>query len=358
MPGSAVQAQGIAQIQGRIVRPAAGDTVGVTGVRVVLHGVGRAKQGAVDSVTSGADGRFRFRFAPDSTVVYLLSARYREIEYFSSRITGTEGDTDVRVVVFDTSTTVPIEVRARYLLAGAPDPDEGRSVVDVVVLRNPSSATRLAPDSVTPVWSMALPTGALRTVVDDGSEVSPDAVTIRNDSVLIFAPLGPGSRQLVLTYFFDDATDQVVVPFPIGTDSVTVLVEEPAVRVITPGLRESAEQVAGQPVRSWTGPLPAGAVVTFRFPGPSRAPGWLLGALVALMIGVMAVVGLRRRPRPSGQPAAPDLSVEDLVNAVAALDNAHRDRSPGTDVEREYQSRRAALRRQLDRALARTRASS
>lgn len=348
-----------AQINGRVVRTRGVDTVGTPGVRVVLHGVGESRQGPIDSLTSGVDGRFRFRFARDSTTVYLLSARYREIEYISSPVPVSERAAEMALVVSETSTTVPIEIRARYLLVGAPDPDEGRSVVDVVVLRNVTDSTRVSPDSMTPVWAMVLPTGILRTVVDEGTEVSRDGVTVRNDSVLVTAPLAPGSRQLVLTHYLATESERFEVPFHSRTDSVTVLAEEPDVLVDAPGLREVSEQIAGQPVRGWVGTLQAGAIITLRFPGPPQTPGWLLGALVALVIGVMGlgVMKLRARGAAVEAPGVPD-RVADLVTAIATLDNGHRGVAPGSAAEHQYQEQRAVLRRRLDRALARARPSS
>ena len=72
---------------GRVLRPAGEDSVPVPGVRVVLHRVGEAEQGPVDSIASGPDGGFRFTLVRDTSVLYLLSARYHGIEYFSSVLT-------------------------------------------------------------------------------------------------------------------------------------------------------------------------------------------------------------------------------------------------------------------------------
>ncbi len=356
---SAVPVAGLwaqAQVHGRVIRTRGADTVGTPGVRVVLHGVGDSAQGPIDSLTSGADGRFRFRFARDSTTIYLLSARYREIEYISSPIPFSGDAAEMALLVSETSTTVPIEIRARYLLIGAPDPDEGRSVVDVVVLRNLTDSTRVSPDSMTPVWAMALPTGVRRTMVDEGTEVSLDGVAVRNDSVLVTAPLAPGSRQLVLTHYLAADSERFEVPFRVRTDSVTVLAEEPAVLVDAPGLRETSQQIAGQPVRGWVGAVEAGSIITLRFPGAPETPGWLLGALVALVIGAMGLgmVKLRARSAAIEVPPIPD-RVADLVTAIAALDNSHRGLAPGSAAERQYHEQRAGLRRRLDRALARAR---
>ena len=66
------------------------------------------EQGPVDSTAADARGRFRFRFRADSGAVYLLSARYREIEYFSTPVhLGARPDTAIRLVVYDTSSRHP-----------------------------------------------------------------------------------------------------------------------------------------------------------------------------------------------------------------------------------------------------------
>jgi hypothetical protein len=57
------------------------------------------EQGPIDSTTADAAGRFHFRFPADSGSVYLLSARYREIEYFSTPVhLGARPDTAIRLV--------------------------------------------------------------------------------------------------------------------------------------------------------------------------------------------------------------------------------------------------------------------
>ena len=69
------------------MRLAGADTVAVRGAAVVLHRVGRAAQGPVDTTVADAAGRFRLRFTPDTSAAWLLSARFAGIEYFSAPIT-------------------------------------------------------------------------------------------------------------------------------------------------------------------------------------------------------------------------------------------------------------------------------
>src|SRR3954467_9123507 len=70
-------------VAGRVLLPRDADTVPVPGARVVLHRVGRDAQGPLDSVTADASGRFRFRFRADTGALYLLSARWGDVEYFA-----------------------------------------------------------------------------------------------------------------------------------------------------------------------------------------------------------------------------------------------------------------------------------
>ena len=105
-----LHAQKPTQASGRLLRVMAKDTVPVPGARVVLHRVGRAVQGPVDSTMSGPRGQFTFRFVPDTAAIYLLSSGWQGIEYFSTPLhtDPTAPDTGLMVVVSDTSSTVPI----------------------------------------------------------------------------------------------------------------------------------------------------------------------------------------------------------------------------------------------------------
>ena len=140
-------ARGVAQTvaAGRVVRPAGADSVPVPSVRVVLHRVGQLEQGPEDSTVSGPGGGFRFRFHADSGAVYLLSARYRDIEYFSTPVhtNAARPDTAIRLVVYDTSSRVPVTLAARHLVIPRPSEDGSREILDLVILSNPGTRTKL-----------------------------------------------------------------------------------------------------------------------------------------------------------------------------------------------------------------------
>ena len=149
----------------------------------------------MDSTTSARDGRFRFRFTPDTSAIYLLSARYAGVEYFSPpvQLDSARRDTAISVVVYDTSSTAPIELAARHIVIPRAGDDGTREVLDLVVLQNQGTVARVAPDTLGASWSAPLPPGSEGLDVGQG-DVSPDAIVRRNDSIFMAAPIGPGRR--------------------------------------------------------------------------------------------------------------------------------------------------------------------
>ena len=295
-------AQQRAVVSGRIVRTVPGDTVPASGVRVVLHRIGQTVQGAIDSLRTPADGRFRFGLVRDTAALYLVSARYGGIEYFSDPISldSTATPPALTLLVADTSSTVPVDLAGRYLVIGAPDPQRHRTMVDLFVLRNPGTVTRVARDSMTPLWSAVLPAGATsHRVAETGSEVSAQAVQFRGDTMLVFAPLSPGLKQLLVEHLFPAALSQVSVPLGEGAAQLQVVTEEPGVIVTGAGMRRAESQVIDdRPLARWVGQGGRGGALELSFPGPGRNETPMVVALVALMAGGLvagAWLGFRRR---------------------------------------------------------------
>jgi len=97
-------------------------------------------------------GRFGFRFAADTASVFLLSARYAGIEYFSrpARATAGRPDTGLVILVADTSSSAPVRLAGRYLMIGRPEQAGRRGALDLIVLQNRGTTTRVARDSTMP----------------------------------------------------------------------------------------------------------------------------------------------------------------------------------------------------------------
>jgi hypothetical protein len=292
-----------ARVGGRVVLVGAGDSLPVAAA-VVLHRVSRTEQGPVDSLRTGADGRFAFRAALDTAGIYLVSAHWAGVAYFGRPVPAAEArrGAEVTVAVADSSSAQPVRVTSRHLVIGAPEEGITRQVIEVIRLRNPGPASRVAPDTISPALSLPLPAGAAELVSAEGDFSGP-AVELRAGRLEIIAPIPPGDAQFLVTYHLD-AEGDAALRFDSGVDSLEVLLEETDASVKADWLRPSPPDPAA-PVRlaGWTGRAAPGAILVLRFPrGPSRVPRWLLPALV-LLLGASLVLATaralaRRHPGP------------------------------------------------------------
>jgi hypothetical protein len=339
-------------VSGRVVRATASDTVGVPGVQVMLHEVGRTRQGPVDSTVAGTNGEFRFRFRADTSSVYLLSSGWAGIEYFSTPVRSlpAQPDTGLLLVVSDTSSAAPVGVVSRHIVIGKPSGDGIRAVLEIVVLQNNGPLTRVARDSLQPTWSTRLPSRAVGFQPGQG-DVSADALVFRDGTVQLFAPIAPGEKQLLYTYQLPSGPGTVRMPLqePVGT--MNILLEE-FDRTVTGGgiVRGDSQAIEGRSFRQWSGTVPAGSVIAIRF--PSLGTRWILPALVsavALSLAFVAIRALRGLPpvAPAG-PAAP------MLDQLARLDAQYRDREGQVPAEEwnRYQADRQRLKEELSRQLA------
>ena len=329
------------------------DSTPIPGARVVLHQVGRALQGPLDSTRTDRRGRFRFAFRPDTSALYLLSVRHAGIEYFSPAVhTNPERpDTAIRVIVYDTSSTAPVSLEARHLVLTRPGEDGSRSVLDLIVLLNSGQRTRVAPDSAGASWGGLLPRGTIGLELGE-SDVSPDAVIRRGDSLLVEAPLAPGEKQVTVQYVVPAGSKDLELRFTEPASAVNVLAEERDVVVSGGSLVLADSQVLqGRSFRRWTGAVPAGGTLRVALPRRARVPQWLLPALVAAVVLVLTGAGwhfLARRPRsPTASPAV-------LLDAIAVPDARYLGREGETSAEDwgSYQMDRGRLKAQLEAALA------
>ncbi|HKU60618.1 MAG TPA: hypothetical protein VJQ44_05320, partial [Gemmatimonadales bacterium] len=271
-----------ARAAGVVVRAEASDSVPVPGVRVVLHRVGQMEQGPIDSTAADGAGRFRFRFRADSGAVYLLSARFRDIEYFSTPVhLGARPDTAIRLVVYDTSSRTPVTLAARHLVVPRPDESGTREILDLVILRNAGDRTRVAPDSLGTTWLGTVPSGSEGLDVGE-SDVSPDAVVRRGDSLLVSGPIAPGEKQLVLQYRMPARERKLELAIPSGA-RVNVLVEEAGSRVTGPVAVADSQELQGRSFRRWTGVPAAAGRITILLPEPPGAGQRWLAPLVGLL---------------------------------------------------------------------------
>lgn len=359
-----------------MLRTSGRDSIPLPGARVILHRLGRGAQGPVDSVLADRSGRFRFRFRPDTSAVYLLSARYAGIEYFSPpvHLNPERPDTLLAIVVSDTSSRAPVELVGRHLVVGSARRDGSRPALELLVLRNRSDRTRVAPDSTTPTWAVSLPVGSIGLEVQQG-DYSPDAVVRRGGRLALMAAVAPGEKQIVVEYVLPAGLDRVEVPMEQGAEAVNVLVADPGARVEGPGLAPAdTQRIEGRTYRHWSGAVPAGATIRIRLPRAGPVPEWLLPAMVAALaaalLGAAGWAALRgratrpgrtpagaTRPAPAlaGAPGPPPAPAADaLVTRLAELDLRYAGRRAEVAPEEwaGYEAERARLKAELAAALA------
>jgi len=329
---------------GRVMRIAGTDTLPVVRALVVLHRIGRAQQGPVDTTLTDTRGQFRFRYATDTTAVFLISAGFAGIEYFSTALQGTAATPDSGLILFvaDTSAAAPVQVASRHIVISKPDKSGLRPALEIVVLQNGGTTTRVAGDSAHPVWRARLPTGAVGAQAGNG-DYSPEALLFRGDSVLLFAPVAPGDKQLIYTYSLPANPGRVRVPMLDSVAVLNLLLEEQEVPVRGAGLTRAGPQtIENRTFEQWNGPAPAGAVLEIGFGGGLSR--WLLPALVSLVALVLAFVTIRTlRRRRSAQPEIP------VLDQLAHLDARFAGKQADTPAEEwtRYQEERAALKARL-----------
>jgi hypothetical protein len=336
-------------VTGRVL---AADSTPVGGTRVVLHRIGPDVQGPLDSTRSDRGGRFRFAFRPDTAAFYLLSSRHSGIEYFSPPVSTNPGrpDTAISIVVYDTSSSAPVQVEARHLVVTRPGEDGSRGALDLIVLQNTGRLTRVTSDTLHPTLSLRLPAGTSGLQVGE-SEVSAASVRRRGDTLMISAPIAPGEKQITVQYQIPAGRSTLELPVQGTGQKVNVLLEETGGRVSGAGITLADSQVIqGRSFRRWTGVTPAGGVIRISLPGPPLTAGWLLLALVfslgaALLVAAGYVVSRQRHT----QIPAPG-----LLDAIAALDARYlgrREETPSSEWN-SYLEQRARLKAQLETSLA------
>lgn len=345
-------AQQPATASGTVLRVGARDTIPVPGAVVVLHRIGRAVQGPIDSVRTDPRGRFRFRYPTDTTAVFLLSSNFAGIEYFSDPIRTAAGraDTGLVLLLSDTTSSGRLGVASRHVVVSKPEPTGLRQVLEIVILSNPGPLTRIARDPETPVWAGALPRGAAGAQAGSG-DYSPEALRFTRDSVLLFAPVAPGVKQLVYTYALPANPGTVRLGFADSVGVLSLFLEEAQVLPGGVVLGDSgAQEIEGRHFRQWIGAVAPGQVVTIPLGGAATA--WLLPLLVG-SVGLVLLAGMVRalRHRPAARPVASHTA---LLEQLARLDQRYAERKADTppDEWARYEQERAELKARLAQQLA------
>jgi hypothetical protein len=357
------------RVEGRVLSPKGSEAAPLAGVMVTIHRVNRAGGQPLDSVRTGADGRYAFRYRPsdDTTSIYFVSASYADIAYFSPplRAAVVKGDA-ADIIVFDTtSAAVPIHQRGRHIVVSALDSNRRRGIIEVYELSNDSSVTRIARDTAV-VWDAGLPSGMTRFQVGEG-DVSTDAVTASDGRVRVVAPLAPGIKQLSFSYDLDAKSFPLSVPAERETSVLEVLIEDPQGTATGGGIAEvDPVDVEGRTFRRFLAhDVPASSVIRIDVPrgspvGRGRYIAIVALALLAAMLVVLArAVSRRGGPRREVQQIPEWANDPDrLARRIAALDaEFERIAEPSEETRATYEIKRGELKSRLADALSKRVAS-
>lgn len=347
-------AQGPLSVKGKVARQTLDGLRIVAREQVTLHRVNSREAGPIDSIVTDAAGAFAFKVAtPDSLSMYLASARFGGIAYFSSPVQpGQPAGAPSEIVVYDTTSgDVRLQLQGRHLVVSSPNADGVRAVIDVLEIENDTVLTRVAGAANRPTYSLLLPAGATNVRASQG-ELSDGAVEVRSGRADIFAPLSPGLRQLVLTYDLPASAFPVSVPLERAVAVLEVLLEEPGATADGGGLKsQGGVSVDGKNFTRYLGQsAPASAVVTLKAAGGiggTSVPTWVLPLVLTLVtLGVIVVVARRPaahasagvgRPAPSGErtttlPASVARSTDPQQASAAMMPRASVRRRDEDDV--------------------------
>jgi hypothetical protein len=340
---------------------------GLADTPVILHRVGPDTAGEIDSARIAPDGSFSFLlpYVPDpgsrGREIFFASLEHEGILYFGRAITtAVQLDSLYVIQAYDTVTvptggaTLPVSVR--YLVLepatapeGAPlDQGGGWRVTDLVQVENPGDRTLTAADSGA-VWSYPLPEEAERVQIG-GGDVGPDATQIEEGRVVVYAPLPPGQRQLIVRYALE--SPELTVPLPGSTGSVELLVREPAPSLRVEGLDPDrpVQMETGSTYRRYVGTnLQEASVRIVEDEGAEEggwSPRWLAVLLGLLLAGVGLWAVLKHPPStrvpPAGRPdPAPSRSA--LLLEIARIDESLESGHLEDAEELELRQRRTAL---------------
>jgi len=333
---SVLVAQGALVVRGTVVRQALDGTRPVAREQVTLHRVNAKEAGAVDSMTTDAAGKFSFRVAsPDSQSMYLASARYAGIAYFSSPMqAGAPANAPAEIVVYDTtSAEVRLQLQGRHVVVSSPDANGVRAVIDVLEISNDTVVTRVAGAANRPTFSLLLPDQALEVTASQG-DLSEGAVEFRGGRADIFLPLSPGLRQVVLTYKLPAKAYPVAIPLERVVSVLEVLLEEKGATAEGAGLvNKGGVSVDGKAFERYLAQnSAANAVVTLRAPGGIRGtslPAWVVPvALGVVTLGIIVLLTRRApavaAPSPASTSAAAPTSTTASTASTTSESPAHR----------------------------------
>ena len=326
-------------------RPLAGHTVRLTAY------VNGAEQHWKET-TSDAQGRFSFSVAVDPQRTYVAWLNYKDGEYTSAPVilkTAGQRATVALKVWEPTSDAGVVRINVHHIIV---EPGEGTvQVAELLVLVNNTDRTYVGGDAGDgssgkrrQALRFSLPDGAQNVQLMDG--LYENAVTVSADELIDSLGVKPGMREVAYSYTVPTTARTLAlgrrVDYPTGR--LEVFGRAGAALTALPLARQDDVTTdQGTYVRYSGGPLDPGAVVKVALTGlrAPRATGRYLvlaGFIGLLAAGVVYPFLRRAHPEKQGEVRHTAMTREELIQAVAALDDRFE---AGTIPDAEYRRRRA-----------------
>lgn len=272
---------------------------------VVLHRVTRESGAPLDSARTDARGRYRIPLRnPDSASVYVVSAWYDSLAYFSLplNVVGRPAVHVEDIVTFPTSVNgPPIRLARRLATVAAASAEGTREILEILELENTGVTTRITKDTLVPTWAGRVPERAGQFRGGQG-DISPEAMVFRSDSLYVLGPIPPGPvKQLSYSYSLPAGTRALVIPIDQPTVELNLLVEDTAAAVTAPRLESlGVQEIERRRFAAYrAGPLAAGDRVEIQLPATGFRAQTALPYIVALLAAGMVVAlmwALRKKP--------------------------------------------------------------
>lgn len=268
----------------------------LAGAWVSLHAMSATGGRVVDSVRTGADGRFGLRTAGTAAAQYVVGVAHGGVVYFSDPFSPpADGDTALAaIVVYDTSSTEPIAVAERTIAVSTPGDDGARVVADEVVLYNGGERTRVAPPKGT-AWAVALAVGAVEPVLGE-SDLPPTAVELAHGEARILAPIAPGRRRVSVLYTLPATARVLDIPLAAGAERVSLALADSTLRVDDPRFRLAAVEPVGAVLarRFEARDLPPQSRILVPLPPHDEEAGFLWIVVLGALAAMVAALAWRR----------------------------------------------------------------
>lgn len=335
------------QVTGTVTNGTAGAAL-PNGLEVTLHGFDELQEAVSLTAPVSADGSYRFdgvEMAPGRS--FIATVEYLGVVYPSELVTAGSGPTgfSLPVTVYET-TGDPSAVRIEQMHVALQRMEGGLLVGELMTFGNGGDRTYVGSDPQGRTLWIDLPAGATELSIQSGELGGRFQQTASGFADT--APLrpGPNSGQLLFSFQLPlGARLNFEQPLRYPASGVTVLMPEGGPRFRSEQFRAGGRQnVQGETYLSFEASnLAAGETVRFTLSG---LPVELLIGLGAFLLALLGVGYAwfrvsRAAPRPGATPAAaPDRDADELVRAMAELDDAYE---AGRVSEPEYRARRAEL---------------